>query len=126
MAVVQIETLGALSSHRVRAESPGRPFLAYGWGVDSGDNLKGVQLQIRLEDMGGVWANHAVVRHSPYEFTIDFSRIEFESEPPHGVVVSRVNLSPLFVRQLMDALQENWNQYAEKAMPPEVRDAGSH
>lgn len=126
MVVVQFETLEALSDHILVAESPGRSLLAYGGRVESGDNLKDVQLQIRVEDMGGVWANHAVVRHSPYEFTIDFSRIEFESEPPHGVVVSRVNLSPLFVRQLMDALQENWNQYAEKAMPPEVRDAGSH
>ena len=80
------------------------------------------EVQIRLEDVGGVWANFAMVRHSPFEFTIDFSRLDFGSQPPQGVVVSRVNLSPLFVRQLMDALQENWQAYAEKALPPEARD----
>ncbi|MBU6244101.1 MAG: DUF3467 domain-containing protein [Actinomycetales bacterium] len=77
------------------------------------------QVHIRVEDMGGVWANWARVAHSPYEFTIDFVRMDFE-DPPSGVVVSRVNLSPLFVRQLMDALDENWRSYAAKALPPEV------
>lgn len=81
-------------------------------------------IQIRVEDVGGVWSNFAVVRHSPFEFTIDFVRLDFNgSAAPEGVVVSRVNLSPLFVQQLLDALQENWVMYAQKAMPPEVRDA---
>ncbi len=77
------------------------------------------QIHMKVEDMGGVWANWARVGHSPYEFTIDFVRMDF-NDPPSGVVVSRVNLSPLFVRQLMDALEENWRMYAEKAMPPDV------
>jgi hypothetical protein len=65
------------------------------------------QIHMRMEDAGGVWANAARVSHSPYEFTIDFLRMEF-TDPVQGVVVSRVNLSPLFVRQLMDALDDNW------------------
>jgi hypothetical protein len=77
------------------------------------------QIHINMEDRGGVWANFAAVKHSPYEFTIDFARMDFDEGT--GVVVSRVNLSPLFVQQLMDALQENWQSYAEKAMPKEVR-----
>lgn len=68
-----------------------------------------------------MWANFATVRHSPYEFTIDFARVDFEESVASGVVVSRVNLSPLFVRQLMDALKDNWDGYAAKAMPKEVR-----
>ena len=79
---------------------------------------------IRQEDVGGVWANFAAVSHSPYEFTIDLARLEFTPDgPSRGVVVARVNLSPLFVAQLMDALKHNWANYAEKAMPKEVRDA---
>ena len=85
---------------------------------------KDIQVHIRMEDSGGVWANFASVQHSPYEFTIDFARVDFNSDPAVGVVVSRVNLSPLFVQQLMEALQENWQKYAEKAMPKEVRDDG--
>lgn len=80
------------------------------------------EVLIRHEDAGGVWANFAAVSHSPYEFTIDFVRLDFGSTPPRGVVVSRVNLSPLFVAQLMDALAQNWKMYAEKALPKEARD----
>jgi len=36
-------------------------------------------------------------------------------------VVSRVSVSPLFVTQLIDALNQNWNTYAEKALPKEVQ-----
>lgn len=72
--------------------------------------------------LGGVWANFAAVSHSPYEFTIDFVRLDFASK--QGVVVSRINLSPLFVTELREALEANWAQYVEKAMPREVR--GDH
>ena len=33
-----------------------------------------------------------------------------------------MNMSPLFVSQLITALQENWSKYADKAMPREVFD----
>lgn len=85
---------------------------------------EGAQIVIRQEDLGGVWANFAAVKHSPYEFTIDFARLDFGSEPLNGVVVARVNLSPLFVSQLLDALRENWDSYVAKSMPREVRDGG--
>ncbi len=74
------------------------------------------------EQMAGVWANFAVVRHSPFEFTLDFARLEYDQDPPRGVVVSRISVSPLFVTQLIEALQENWQVYAEKALPSEYRD----
>lgn len=72
--------------------------------------------------MGGVWSNFAVVKHSLYEFTIDFARLDFTESQAQGVVVSRVNLSPLMVRQLIDALEENWNDFASKSLPPEVNE----
>lgn len=70
--------------------------------------------------MAGVWANFARVGHSPYEFTLDFVRLDFASQPPQGIVVARVSLSPLMVTQLIDALSTNWALYAERSMPPEV------
>lgn len=79
-------------------------------------------VHITPEMMGGVWANFARVGHSPYEFTIDFTRLDFGSNPPEGIVVARVSLSPLFVTQLIQALDDNWSKYAESQMPPEVRD----
>lgn len=79
---------------------------------------------IRQEDLGGVWSNWAAVSHSPYEFTIDFARLHFGISPLSGIIVQRVNLSPLFVRQLIDALEENWGKYAQKALPREVGNNG--
>jgi len=87
-----------------------------------GDKSKPVNLHLDMKDAGGVWANFAVVKHSPFEFTIDFARLDFQEDSAEGVVVSRVNLSPLFVMQLIEALQENWRVYAAQSMPPEVRD----
>lgn len=82
---------------------------------------EGTQLGLEMprEMFGGVWANFAIVAHSEYEFTIDFIRLDRNAK--RGVVTSRVNLSPLFVTQLLDALQTNWDLYAKKALPKEIQ-----
>jgi hypothetical protein len=76
------------------------------------------------EQMAGVWANFASVQHSEHEFTLDFIRLQYGSEPVTGIVVARVSVSPLFVTQLIDALNRNWSEYATKALPREVREDG--
>ncbi|WP_419552064.1 DUF3467 domain-containing protein [Candidatus Poriferisodalis sp.] len=81
----------------------------------------GTKLQIRLppELEGGVWSNFAVVRHSPYEFTLDFIRLDFSGKqsPRRGVVVQRVNMSPQFVEQLISALSDNMSKFASNLAP---------
>jgi hypothetical protein len=73
------------------------------------------------EQMAGVWANFAQVSHSQHEFTIDFVRMDGTAPPPgRGIVVARVSMSPLFITQLIDALQQNWGGYAQKAMPRDL------
>ncbi|MEM9520228.1 MAG: DUF3467 domain-containing protein [Actinomycetota bacterium] len=77
----------------------------------------------RPEDRAGVWANFANVSHSIYEFTLDFARLEFDADgPTGGVLVSRISMSPLFIQQLIEALENNYEKWAAKAMPPEVTD----
>ena len=69
-------------------------------------------IQIEPQALAGVYSNFANVSHSDYEFTITFARVDHDvegSEVP-GVAVVRVNTSPLFMRQLIDALQENAEQ----------------
>ena len=78
------------------------------------------EIIIQPEQLAGVWANFAAVSHSPYEFTLDFVRLDFRSQPPSGIVVSRVSLSPRFIDELIQALQTNWQKYVERAMPQEV------
>lgn len=81
-----------------------------------------MKIHTQPDQLGGVWANAAGVRHSPHEFTIDFLRCEFgdDGKAKQGVLVQRVNMSPLFVSQLISALQDNWSKYASKALPHDL------
>jgi hypothetical protein len=81
-----------------------------------------MKIHTQPDQLGGVWANAAAVRHSPHEFTIDFLRCDFDDtgQVTNGLLVQRVNVSPLFVTQLISALQDNWSKYATKALPREI------
>ena len=79
------------------------------------------EILIEREQMAGVWSNRALVTHGKHEFTIDFIRMDAAAPPPgRGVVVARVALSPLFMTQLIDALNESWTDYAKRALPKEI------
>jgi hypothetical protein len=75
-----------------------------------------INLHTSPEIMAGDYANFANVSHSDYEFTITFARVDHEVEDDEvpGVVVSRVNLSPRFMRELMDAMEDNWSKWQTK------------
>ncbi|MBN2204599.1 MAG: DUF3467 domain-containing protein [Thermoleophilia bacterium] len=86
------------------------------------ENERRINLHATPEMMAGVYANFANVSHSEYEFSITFVRLDHESEEDdqvNGVVVSRVNMSPRFTRELLDALQDN---YAKWATAQSIRD----
>ena len=72
-----------------------------------------INIHFSPEVMAGVYANFANVSHSDYEFTITFARVdhEVEDEEIPGVVVSRINLSPKFMRELIDAMQDNYSKW---------------
>jgi len=65
------------------------------------------------EVMAGHYANFANVSHSDYEFTVTFARVDHEvdEEAIPGVVVSRINLSARFMRELIDAMQDNYSKW---------------
>jgi hypothetical protein len=83
--------------------------------VNEEDSPSERQINIHLspEIMGGVYANFANVSHSDYEFTVTFARVdhEVEADDVPGVVVTRVNLSPKFMRELIDAMEDNYSKY---------------
>ena len=85
-----------------------------------------INIHFSPEMMAGNYSNFANVSHSDYEFTITFARVDHEIEDDEvpGVVVTRVNLSPKFMRELIDAMQDNYAQVAdtrEHQEPPRVR-----
>ncbi len=72
-----------------------------------------INIHLSPEMMAGVYANFANVSHSDYEFTMTFARVDHEVEADEvpGVVVSRVNLSPRFMRELIDAMEDNYSKW---------------
>ena len=76
------------------------------------------QLNIHLdpENLAGSYANFANVSFSDYEFTVTFARIDHEVEDGDvpGVVVSRVNMSPRFLRELLDAMNDSWSKWSTR------------
>jgi hypothetical protein len=81
------------------------------------DEQQGAERHINVhfapEHMAGHYANFANVSHSDYEFTITFARVDHEVEDAEipGVVVSRINLSPRFMRELIDAMEDNYSKW---------------
>ena len=72
-----------------------------------------INIHFDPQQMAGHYANFANVSHSDYEFTITFARVdhEVETEEVPGVVTTRVNLSPKFMRELIDAMQDNYSKW---------------
>jgi len=72
-----------------------------------------INIHFSPEFMAGSYANFANVSHSEYEFTVTFARVdhEVEDEEIPGVVVSRINLSAKFMRELIDAMQDNYSKW---------------
>jgi hypothetical protein len=72
-----------------------------------------INIHFSPEFMAGSYANFANVSHSDYEFTITFARVDHEVEDDEipGVVVSRMNLSAKFMRELIDAMQDNYEKW---------------
>jgi hypothetical protein len=84
--------------------------------VDADQPERHINLHTSPEVMAGIYANFANVSHSDYEFTLTFARVdhEVESEEVPGVVVSRISVSPRFMRELIDAMEDNWSKWTTK------------
>jgi Ser-tRNA(Ala) deacylase AlaX len=81
--------------------------------ADDEERERHINIHTSPEVMAGVYANFANVSHSEYEFTITFARVdhEMEGEEIPGVVVTRVNLSAKFMRELIDAMEDNYSKW---------------
>ena len=84
--------------------------------MSDGERERHINMHMSPEVMAGVYANFANISHSDYEFTITFARLdhEIEDEEIPGVVVSRVSASPRFMRELIDALEDNYSKWSTR------------
>jgi len=79
---------------------------------DSGSE-RHINIHLSPEIMGGSTRTSANVSHSDYEFTVTFARVdhEVEAEEVPGSGRLPVNLSPRFMRELIDAMEDNYSKW---------------
>jgi len=84
--------------------------------ADPNEPERHINIHFSPEVMAGHYANFANVSFSDYEFTLTFARVDHEIDADEipGVVVSRINLSPKFMRELADALEDSWSKWATR------------
>ena len=84
--------------------------------MDDDAQERRLNLHADPEHLAGVYANFANVAFSDYEFTITFARVDHEVEGGEvpGVVVSRVNLSPRFLHELLEAMSDAWSKWSAR------------
>ena len=84
--------------------------------MEDGGSERHLNIHLDPEDMAGVYANFANISFSDYEFTLTFARIDHEVEAGDipGIVVSRVNVSAQFMRELLEAMNDSWSKWATR------------
>ena len=84
--------------------------------MDEDANQRQLNIHIDPDVMAGVYSNFANISFSDYEFTITFARIDHEVDEGEipGVVVARVNTSPRFMKELLDAMQDSWSKWSAR------------
>lgn len=72
---------------------------------------KQMQLKISVDDKTaeGVYSNLALINHTDMEFTLDFLYVQ--PQAPKATVRARVITSPVHMKRLTMALQENIRRY---------------
>jgi hypothetical protein len=82
-----------------------------------------IQIQVPEDVQTGVYANMAIVWHTPYDFTLDFAVTNPPATGPDGQtvvpsrVVARVKFPPAQIFQLLQAINANMTNY-EAAFGP--------
>ena len=84
--------------------------------MEGDDQERQLNIHLDPENLAGVYANFANISFSDYEFTVTFARNDHEVEEGDvpGVVVSRVNMSTRFMRELLDAMNDSWSKWSSR------------
>ena len=75
---------------------------------------KQMQLKISVDDKvaEGVYSNLALINHTDMEFTLDFLYVQ--PQAPKATVRARVITSPVHMKRLTMALQDNIRRYEQR------------
>src|SRR5687767_13054998 len=99
-----------------RRVSTGRCMPRYGSPVQDEGSERQLNIHMDAEHLAGVYSNFANITFSDYEFTITFARIDHQVEEGDvpGVVVSRVNMSTRFMRELLAAMNDAYSKWQSR------------
>jgi len=89
--------------------------------LKKGPTRKKINLELP-PDLEAVYANFALISHSPSEFVIDFACVL--PNPPKAKVRSRIISTPRHAKLLLRALRENVEKYEAKFGEIQVSDSG--
>ncbi|HVP15715.1 MAG TPA: DUF3467 domain-containing protein [Terriglobales bacterium] len=88
--------------------------------MEKGQNPMPTQIQIEVgeKEAEGVYANLAVIAHSPSEVILDFAR----ALPglPKARVLSRIIMTPQHAKSFLAALEQNLKNYEEQFGPIKI------
>ena len=73
---------------------------------------KELKINIAQDKAQGVFANLALIAHTPTEFVLDFAQLM--PGVPQANVVARVVVTPDQAKKILGALQNNIGQYEQK------------
>jgi hypothetical protein len=82
-----------------------------------------IQIQVPDDVQNGVYANMALVWHTPFDFTMDFAVLQPMIPDGDGApitparVVARVKFPPAQIFQLLQAINANMTKYEESFGP---------
>jgi hypothetical protein len=74
-----------------------------------GEEVKSVEVRFPEHLQQGVYSNNMLVQHTKEEFIMDFMLIT----QPTGTVTSRVIISPLHMKRMIAALEDNMAKYEQ-------------
>ncbi len=73
------------------------------------ENTQQISIELSEETAQGIYANLAIIAHSPAEFVIDFTRIL--PGIPKGKVHARIVMTPQHTKLLANALMDNIEKF---------------
>jgi hypothetical protein len=79
-----------------------------------------IELELRATEAEGIYANFALITHSPSEFVLDFARLT--PGVPKARIHARIIMTPQNLKSLHRALAENIMRYEAQFGPiPDLR-----
>ncbi len=81
-------------------------------GIGQGQPSRQIQIELPEEIAEGIYANFAVITHSPSEFVMDFARIVPGAQK--AKVQGRIIMTPMNVKMLQKALKDNIEKFEKQ------------